>query len=313
MNTIAIGENVRRLRTERNITQQQLADAMGVSFQAVSKWENSGSLPDVATLPQIADFFEVTIDDLFRPNMTVYKNKAQRLMTMYECDQDNSEAFERAQAEYQRLFDSQNADTEDISGYAYLNDCRARYYNRIAERNYLQAITLGAKDKKESYYKDQRQYILFLSRLGRSQESIQRHRTLLEQEPDNPMYHVSLLAAYQCAGDLQSAYAVAEKALLRFPNNAMLLVYAGDTCKGLGRFDQAREYWDHSFSIDPEMIDTRYSLAMYLTEQGRSEEAHTVWQQIIDWNERRGFLIESRWARVQLSQLHAEAPSPVEG
>lgn len=309
MNTIAIGDNVRRLRAERNITQQQLADAVGVSFQAVSKWENGGSLPDVVMLPQIADFFEVSIDDLYRPHMTVYKNKAQRMMTIYECDQDNSEAFDRAYAEYQRLFDSHTADADDISGYAYLNDCRARYYNRIAERHYLQAIDQGAKDKRVSYYKDQRQYILFLSRLGRSQESILHHRALLEQEPDNPMQHASLLAVYQCAGDLPNAYAVAVEALRRFPDNAMLLVYAGDICKGLGRFGQAREYWDRSFAIDPEMIDTRYSLAKFLAEQGSTEEAALVWQQIIEWNEQRGYIIESRWARGQLNQLHKEKPS----
>lgn len=60
-----IGEQIKRLRKERNMTQEQLAEKNGISFQAVSKWENDISLPDVATLPIIAGFFGVSMDTIF--------------------------------------------------------------------------------------------------------------------------------------------------------------------------------------------------------------------------------------------------------
>lgn len=60
-----IGEQIKRLRKERNMTQEQLAEKIGISFQAVSKWENDISLPDVATLPIIARFFGVSMDTIF--------------------------------------------------------------------------------------------------------------------------------------------------------------------------------------------------------------------------------------------------------
>lgn len=94
MNNLNIGKNIKKLRGERNITQQQLADAIGVSFQAVSKWECGTTLPDIAMLPAIANFFDVTIDELFKPNMMAYRNKAERLMSIYERDIENSDAFE---------------------------------------------------------------------------------------------------------------------------------------------------------------------------------------------------------------------------
>jgi len=50
MNALYIGKNIKKLRDERNITQQQLADAIGVSFQAVSKWECGITLPDITIL-----------------------------------------------------------------------------------------------------------------------------------------------------------------------------------------------------------------------------------------------------------------------
>ncbi len=63
----AFNENLRRIRKEKGITQEQLADAVGVSAQAVSKWEQS-SYPDAQLLPAVADFLEVTIDELFGRN-----------------------------------------------------------------------------------------------------------------------------------------------------------------------------------------------------------------------------------------------------
>ncbi|MBR3437989.1 MAG: helix-turn-helix transcriptional regulator [Clostridia bacterium] len=57
-------ENIRSLRKEREMTQEALADFLGVSFQAVSKWERGESYPDIELLPTIADFFDVTTDHL---------------------------------------------------------------------------------------------------------------------------------------------------------------------------------------------------------------------------------------------------------
>lgn len=60
-----LGTNIMRLRKEAGLTQEQLANALGISYQAVSKWENGVSCPDISTLPLIADLFSVSIDSLF--------------------------------------------------------------------------------------------------------------------------------------------------------------------------------------------------------------------------------------------------------
>ncbi|MBO5274592.1 MAG: helix-turn-helix domain-containing protein [Clostridia bacterium] len=60
----SIGETIAKLRHERGIKQEELARAVQVSVQAVSKWENGGS-PDIELLPAIADFFSLPIDALF--------------------------------------------------------------------------------------------------------------------------------------------------------------------------------------------------------------------------------------------------------
>ncbi len=60
-----IGETIAKLRKERGMTQEALAESMGVSPQTISKWENSTTCPDVTLLPVLADFFGVTVDALY--------------------------------------------------------------------------------------------------------------------------------------------------------------------------------------------------------------------------------------------------------
>ncbi len=61
-----IGTKIAELRKSRGMKQDELAEMLGVTPQAVSKWENGASMPDIALLPKIAEIFGVTIDDLFR-------------------------------------------------------------------------------------------------------------------------------------------------------------------------------------------------------------------------------------------------------
>lgn len=60
-----IGKNIKQLRLQKDLTQEQLAEKLGVSYQAVSKWENDANTPDISLLPEIASFFGVPIDTLF--------------------------------------------------------------------------------------------------------------------------------------------------------------------------------------------------------------------------------------------------------
>ena len=62
-----IGEKISELRKGKKMTQEQLAEIMHVSSQAVSKWENDLSIPDLPILVQLADYFQVSLDEIVRP------------------------------------------------------------------------------------------------------------------------------------------------------------------------------------------------------------------------------------------------------
>ena len=59
-----ISDRIQSLRKARGITQEQLADAVGVSRQAVSKWEAEQSVPDLERIVAMAEYFDVTTDYL---------------------------------------------------------------------------------------------------------------------------------------------------------------------------------------------------------------------------------------------------------
>jgi len=62
---MTIGKNISELRKNRGMTQEQLAETLGVSAQTVSKWENEITMPDIMLLPVIAGCFDITVDELY--------------------------------------------------------------------------------------------------------------------------------------------------------------------------------------------------------------------------------------------------------
>ncbi len=75
MTTIKINEQIAFLRKQKGLTQEELAGALGVTNQAVSKWESAQCCPDIQLLPLIADYFGVSIDELMGHDVIVQKQK----------------------------------------------------------------------------------------------------------------------------------------------------------------------------------------------------------------------------------------------
>lgn len=73
MNQTTIGERIKYHRKRLGMTQEQLAERIGVSAQAVSKWENNLSCPDISILPELAALFGITVDELLGKNEPVHE------------------------------------------------------------------------------------------------------------------------------------------------------------------------------------------------------------------------------------------------
>lgn len=89
---LLLGNKIKALRKACGITQEQLADAIGISFQAVSKWENNIALPDITLAPSLASYFGVTMDELFEFNLKEMNEKLESICTeAYRYRESNPE------------------------------------------------------------------------------------------------------------------------------------------------------------------------------------------------------------------------------
>ena len=126
-----VGERIAALRKERGITQEGLAGIIGISSQAISKWENNVTMPDIMLLPIIADTLGVTIDELFgikhkvqekpvnieETPMAVYD---EILKTMWKSE-EFGETAERVKAQLVRDPGQHSGFVSAVSGAVYAN------------------------------------------------------------------------------------------------------------------------------------------------------------------------------------------------
>ncbi|NLC97113.1 MAG: helix-turn-helix transcriptional regulator [Erysipelotrichaceae bacterium] len=66
-----VSDRIKKLREENNITQQEMADKIGVSRAAIAKWETNKGLPDISNLIRISDIFNISLDELIKGNEDV--------------------------------------------------------------------------------------------------------------------------------------------------------------------------------------------------------------------------------------------------
>lgn len=87
MNTYITGQTIRRLREEKNLTQSQLAEKIGVSCKAVSKWETSKGLPDITLIEPLSQALGVSVMELMSGDTVVNKNLSSNIMfsKFYVC------------------------------------------------------------------------------------------------------------------------------------------------------------------------------------------------------------------------------------
>lgn len=94
---VKIGENIKLLRKKKEITQDYLAEYLGITAQAVSRWESEQCYPDIEMIPAIADFFDITIDELMSVEQSKKEAKIQEFIEKAnhaQCNGKFSEAID---------------------------------------------------------------------------------------------------------------------------------------------------------------------------------------------------------------------------
>ena len=289
-------KNLKRFRVAKNMTQEQAAEALGVSIQTVSRWECNTTLPDVTILPKIAALYCITIDDLYKETSMAYDNYAQRLGSVFEATL-KPEDFLRADMEYRKLLKSDEYTAEDLRLYGILYQHMMYVCIKKAGEIFDRVIKKGPAEDPQAYWSTRRQKGYFLWEIGRNQENIEEFLPLVEAGSDELQEWICLIQAYSFAGDYGAAWKWVKKAEVRFPENATLHIYTGELFRSMKRYDEAFTHWKRALEMEPEWCDAAYSMASCYEELGDYAKAYEVYNQIADNLESRGFEVEVNWPR----------------
>lgn len=279
--------NLRRLRQEKGLTQEQLANRLGVSVQSVSRWECATTLPDVMLLPELARLYGVTVDDLYREDARGYPSYAQRLLAVYETS-GRSEDFLAAEQEFARL---NEPTADDLRAWGVLYHYMMSNSARLAQQKLEQAMS-HPKATEQVYLSAAQQRILLLCGQGRGAEEVRRYAEALEHSPGDRRLWLLAVAAMEFHGEPERALETALEGLERFPNDASLMIHAGDVCRTLKRYEQAFSWWQRALETDSSHLDAVYSTGFCHEELGNWEKAHRVWTELTRKLDSRGQVIE---------------------
>ena len=140
-----MSKKIRQLRFRAGLTQEQLAERLCVSPQAVSKWENAAAMPDIALLPALAECFGASIDELF--DLTK-EQKIRRIESRMELEDELAADVFR---DYEEFLTELRAHPEDkltaVSLLASLYPHRREADGRRASRFAREAISLAPEKK----------------------------------------------------------------------------------------------------------------------------------------------------------------------
>lgn len=285
------GENLKRLRIEKNYTQEQAAQLLNISPKSLSRWECGSTMPDVMMLPEIARLYCVTVDDLYREQSVAYENYASRLFSIYEASRDFRD-FYSAEREFDKLLKSQTYTMNDLRLYGILYQYHMADCKEAALRMFEKGLAMGEESAPEVYHQIERQRMLLRSQAGENEKNIEEQKVKLAKRPCDFYCHINLLVAYLYAYENQKALEVFQKAEKEFTNQALLYAYGGDLYKRLGSYEEAFACWDKAFMLDSELTAVLWSKGFCYEELGLYEKAFEVWRSLVAWLEERGYEAE---------------------
>ena len=187
-----LGKKIKQLRFKAGLTQEQLGEKLGIGAQSVSKWENAVAMPDISTLPMLAEIFGVTIDDLFDLTNEQRLNRIENRMDVEE------ELPQELFLEYEEFLKSQldagahRKRTTDLLAYLYWH--RMNSYAQKVRRWAKDSIRLAPGEKGNQWMLSKAEgHAVWDWNMANHSEAIEFYRELAAANPNALLPHVYLM------------------------------------------------------------------------------------------------------------------------
>lgn len=286
-----LGKKIRQLRFKAGLTQEQLAEQLGVGAQAVSKWETGVAMPDITTLPLLSEVFGVSIDDLFDLSAEQRLNRIENRMDAEE------ELPQDVFWEYEDFLKGQLGDPQNqkraTNLLAYLYWHRMNSYGQKASRYAKDAIRRCPAEKESQWILQKAAgHAIWDWNMANHTKAIDFYREIVRTNPDAAlayMYLLDNLIADRRADEAErwlDRYCTLEKA-----HPVMKRVYRAYIA--LARFDEpaADRIMEELLAEQPENDAVLFEVAQYYAAKANYEKA-------IDCYER-AFAADTRRPRFQ--------------
>ena len=341
-----LGKKIRGLRFKAGLTQEQLAEKLGLGAQAVSKWETGAALPDITLLPVLAETFGVSIDELFdlsaeqrlnriENSLDIEKNLPQELFREYEDflkEQLGDKTHQKRATEllaylyWHRMY----ADAEKVNRWAKEairrapNEKGCQYMLRMSGNYTVWDWNMGNHHKAIDFYRELAEanpgmkmplYDLIENLLAdhRADEA-EHYLGLLDRVEDaNPVLKDVYRAHIALARfDEPTADRIMEELVQAHPDDSGYLFEAAQYYARKCQYDRAIEYYEASFEKTPRrprFQDELMGIADIWEIRGNYRKAAETYDRIVKLLEQEWGLteeVELQTARAELARLQAK-------
>lgn len=275
-----IGNQIKQLRQRRGVTQEELAERLGVTAQAVSKWERGVATPDIAMLPEISAYFGVTIDELFALSDETRMERIQNMLWdvrfLNQVDVDSATAF---------LLEKAAKEPKNGRPHELLADLE----NHIAREHHTRAAeyakeALGRDPKLRDAHGE-----LVWAMNGKVADwngtnhcaLIDFYERYIQAHPDCKNAYMDIMEQLMDDYRMEEAASYCDK-YAQLDNSYRVPLYRGKIAWYDGRREEAFAIWEEMEHKFPEEWCVYHNMADFFTRSRRYEEAEVYYRKAID-------------------------------
>ena len=279
-----IGKQIKNLRIEKGVTQEELANYLGISYQAVSKWENDVTSPDIQLLPLLSIYFGITIDELFEiPD----ESHMERIENMLDNERIIShETFTYAEEFLHGILTDDSKDAKAYYLLAALHNHKAKSSHELAAEYAKNALKYGPYIKEHHCALVEASNGFFGDWYCNSHYSlIQYYQEFIEKHPEYWGGYLYLLDQLIADGRYEEALDTLNK-FKKLKPSFVYVFYEGDIELALGNKERAIELWNQGVNEYPTIWQAYLTRADRLVRIGQYDKAIIDYEKALEVQEK---------------------------
>ena len=276
-----LGKKIKEYRLQKSVTQEQMAAELNISAQAISKWENNVTFPDIQMLPTLSTYFGVTIDDLFE--MSVEKH-FERIETMIsEVRNLSQQDFEYAERFLKEQIHTKEEKARSLHLLAELHNSRAAWHSAQAEYYAKEALLLEPENNRNHAELLEAQHGTIPDwNVANHYRRIAYYQKFVQEHPNYISGYLWLMDDLIADGRIEEATEALERMKQLDPTNERIDMYTGLIAWAAGEHNKAMCIWEEMVRKYPKNWMVHFAMADYLARACRYEDAIAYYEKAFE-------------------------------